>query len=91
MKSSFPRLKLIFLAVFGLATAAVFTYHLGWVWPADRCEARGDWWDPGTRTCAHPVLISDITGRLTNRRDAEVGVGAAPIPGLGAQAPAAKR
>jgi hypothetical protein len=86
MKSTFPRLKLIFLALFGLGTAAVFTYHLGWVWPGQRCEQRGDWWDASSRTCAHPVLISDLTGRLTNRRDAEVAPGGAPMPGVKAEA-----
>lgn len=66
------RLKLVFLAVFAVATVAVFTYHIVWVWPRDACEAKGDWWDWRGRACAHPVVISDITGRpIKEKRDAE--------------------
>ena len=89
MKSSLPRLKLIFLALFGLGTAAIFVYHAGWVWPAEKCEARGKWWDPQGRVCAQPVLISDLTGRLTNRRDPDVAPGGEPIQALQAPAKAA--
>ena len=64
MKATFDRLRLIFLGVFVLASAGVYIYHAGWAWPRDRCEAKGDWWDWRGRTCAHPILISDITGRV---------------------------
>ena len=29
----------------------------------ERCEARGDWYDIETRTCATPIYVPDITGR----------------------------
>jgi len=65
------RLKLLFLGVFALSSAGVFVYHAVWVWPRQACEAKGDWWDWRGRTCAHPVLISDITGRpIKEKRDA---------------------
>ncbi len=66
------RLKLVFALVFAVAVAAVFGYHAYFVWPGDRCEAQGKWWDPESRVCAKPVLISDITGRtLPERKAAE--------------------
>lgn len=64
MNRTIDRLKLIFLAVFAITSAGAFVYHIGWVWPEQKCEAAGDWWDWRSRTCARPVLISDITGRV---------------------------
>jgi hypothetical protein len=64
------RLKLIFLAVFAIASVGSLTFHAMWIWPEKRCEAKGDWWDWRTRSCAHPVLISDITGRTIPEREA---------------------
>ena len=64
MNRTIDRLKLIFLAAFAILSAGAFVYHIGWVWPGQKCEAAGDWWDGRSRTCASPVLISDITGRV---------------------------
>jgi len=64
MNRTIDRLKLIFLGLFAVMSAGVFVYHVFWVWPGDKCEAAGDWWDGRTRTCAKPILISDITGRV---------------------------
>lgn len=64
MNRTIDRLKLIFLAAFAILSAGAFAYHIGWVWPGQKCEAAGDWWDWRSRTCASPVLISDITGRV---------------------------
>jgi hypothetical protein len=64
------RLKLIFVAVFATLSVGFTVYHVGWVWPEKECEARGDWWDWRTRTCARPVLISDITGRMIDTPEA---------------------
>ncbi len=90
MSRIIDRLKLVFLGVFAVLTAAVFGYHAYFVWPGERCEAKGDWWDPETRVCAHPVLISDITGRtLPERRAAEARAAAAAKAEAG-EAPAAK-
>lgn len=57
------RLKLIFLGIFAMSSVAIATYHGIWVWPAQRCEARGAWWDNATRTCATPVPLYVLTGR----------------------------
>jgi hypothetical protein len=63
MNRTIDRMKVIFVALFAVLSAGVFVYHIGWVWPGKRCEARGDWWDWRSRVCAHPILLSDITGR----------------------------
>jgi hypothetical protein len=69
MNRTIDRLKLIFLGLFAFLSAGVFVYHIGWVWPGQKCEEAGDWWDWRTRTCAHPILISDITGRVIKDKD----------------------
>ena len=60
---TFPRLSMIFLGVFGVMLAGIFVLQTIWVSPGERCEARGDWYDIETRTCATPIYIPDITGR----------------------------
>ncbi len=64
MKSLIDRQKLYFLGAFVLLSVLVLAIHLGWIWPGQACESGGNWWDWRTRTCARPVLISDITGRV---------------------------
>jgi hypothetical protein len=49
------RMKLFFLGVFALSCAAVWAYQVIYVWPARRCEAAGNWWDPEGRQCATPI------------------------------------
>ena len=61
---SIDSLKLIFLGAFALITATTLIVHFVWVWPGKERQAarkRRDW---RTRTCAQPLLISDITGRV---------------------------
>jgi hypothetical protein len=78
MSRIIDRLKLVFLGVFVLSLVAIFAYQAYVVWPAERCEAQGDWWDPDGRVCARPVLISDITGRtIPERKAAEQAAAAA--------------
>ena len=64
MNPTLDRLKLIFLGGFLLISVTLLVAHLGWIWPGKTCEAGGNWWDWRTRTCARPILISDITGRV---------------------------
>ncbi len=64
------RLKLIFLTVFAVLTVGVGVYQFGWAIPAQKCEENKDWWDWRTRTCARPILISDITGRIIDTPEA---------------------
>ncbi|HEX5377712.1 MAG TPA: hypothetical protein VFW47_04025 [Phenylobacterium sp.] len=82
---SIDRLKLIFLGLFALITATVLVIHFVWVWPGKQCEAKGDWWDWRTRICAHPIPISDITGRIIadpkDRAEAKAALAAARAKG----------
>ncbi len=64
MNRTIDRLKLIFVGLFAVLSVGALVYHIGWVWPGQKCEAAGDWWDWRSRTCARPILISDITGRV---------------------------
>lgn len=77
MTSAINHLKLIFLALFAVLCAGVFVWQFGWVRPQQECEAAGRWWDPGQRVCATPVLISDITGRTIQDKQAEAAARAA--------------
>ena len=91
MNATYTRLKLIFLGIFVVAVIGVLVYHIGWVWPGKRCEAGGKWWDNAERVCAQPVLISDITGRTIQDKQAEAAARAAlKLPPPAAKAPAAK-
>jgi hypothetical protein len=71
MNPTIERLKLIFLAIFAVANVALLIWQIGWVWPRQRCEQAHKWWDDSQRTCAQPVLISDITGRTIQDKQAE--------------------
>ena len=69
MNRTIKRLMLIFVGAFALSVVGVVIYQVGWVMPGQACESKGDWWDWRGRTCAHPVLISDITGRVIDTPD----------------------
>ena len=60
---SMKRLSILFLSIFAVLLAGMFAYERLIVAPGDRCEAGGKWWDPGTRVCAQPISIAEITGR----------------------------
>ncbi len=70
------RLSILFLATFAVLVGGMFAYDAVVVAPGDRCEARGEWWDPQGRVCAQPISIAEITGR--------------PLPGQRAAASAEK-
>lgn len=55
--------KLVFLGLFAVACAGIWTYQIMYVWPSKRCEAAGRWWLAEKRVCGVPVEISTITGR----------------------------
>jgi len=71
MNPNIERLKLLFLAAFAVLAVGAVTWHFGWVVPKKQCESARKWWDPGERICAQPVLISDITGRTIQDKQAE--------------------
>ncbi|NEX93498.1 hypothetical protein [Caulobacter sp. 17J65-9] len=57
------RMKVIFLVLFGVGVAGVWAYQWFWARPAKACAEAEAWWDNGSRTCARPVFLSDVTGR----------------------------
>lgn len=77
MNPTIERLKLVFLGVFLLAAVAVVVWQVGWAMPAKRCAADHKWWDHSQRVCATPILISDVTGRVIEDKEAEAAAKAA--------------
>ncbi|RAK59186.1 hypothetical protein DJ021_04910 [Phenylobacterium hankyongense] len=71
MNPTVERLKLIFLGVFAVMLVAIMVWQVGWIWPRQACEKDHKWWDNSQRVCAQPVLISDITGRTIQDKQAE--------------------
>lgn len=89
MNANIERMKLIFIAflgVFAVAIVGVVIWQVGWAMPQKACEKQRRWWDHGERVCAQPVLISDLTGRTIQDKQAEaaakkaIGRPAAPAP-----------
>jgi hypothetical protein len=64
MYAPLERLKIIFLGLFAVLTAAMLIWQVGWIWPRQSCEKAHKWWDGSQRVCAQPILISDVTGRI---------------------------
>ena len=87
MNPTIERLKLIFLGAFAILVVGVIVWTVGWAIPAKKCADAKKWWDAGERVCAQPVLISDITGRTLQDKQAEAEARAA----LGRPAPAPKQ
>lgn len=77
MNRAFGRVKLVFLGIFAVAVAGILIYQIGWGWPGQKCEENGMWWDNAGRVCAKPVMISDITGRTPQDKQAEAAARAA--------------
>ena len=63
MNKTFNRLKYIFVALFLLASGGVLAYHALWVWPKERCEARGGAWAGRWLKCATVYPIETWTRR----------------------------
>ncbi|MFI4935043.1 MAG: hypothetical protein ACHP7N_10520 [Caulobacterales bacterium] len=57
------RVQLAYMGLFLVVSAGVVAYEAAYVWPVERCEAKGDWWDPQDHNCATPVPLWRITGR----------------------------
>ena len=68
MKSNISRLQKTFLAVFLGATLSVFCYHYFYVWPKQRCLARGAGflWAEKWMKCGTVYSIETLTRRPLN-------------------------
>ncbi|MDR3513984.1 MAG: hypothetical protein P4L73_20290 [Caulobacteraceae bacterium] len=78
MNATIDRIKLTFLGLFVAACAAIFGYHYFYVWPKQRCEAHGDWWDDEDRVCAVPMPIWSFTHRMPGEAKAPAPAAAKP-------------
>ena len=66
MNRTIERLKIVFIGLFLASSAAVFGYHYLWVWPKDRCEARGGAWAGRWLKCGTIYSIETLTRRPLN-------------------------
>ena len=89
MNPNIERLKLIFIVIFAVLVVGVGVWQVGWIIPQKNCEKARKWWDSAQRVCAQPVLISDITGRTIQDKQAEAQAKAA-IGRVAPTAPAAR-
>jgi len=71
MNPNIERLKLLFIAAFAVLVVGVMIWQVVWIMPQKACEGDHKWWDGSARVCAQPVLISDITGRTIQDKQAE--------------------
>ncbi|HEY3798623.1 MAG TPA: hypothetical protein VGL58_09735 [Caulobacteraceae bacterium] len=60
----FGRLQLAYVGLFFAAIAFVAIYQAIYVWPIQRCQARGGWWSDKYHECGTPIPIWRFTGRL---------------------------
>ncbi|MBA3810064.1 MAG: hypothetical protein H0X27_00150 [Caulobacteraceae bacterium] len=63
MNSWITNAKLLALGLFLAAALGMLGYDMIYVWPAQRCERGGDWWDPRDGQCLTPIPIWRITAR----------------------------
>ncbi|WP_425996745.1 hypothetical protein [Caulobacter sp. DWR1-3-2b1] len=66
MNRTINRLKIIFVGLFLVSTLAVLGYHYLWVWPKERCEARGGAWAGRWLKCGTIYSIETLTRRPLN-------------------------
>lgn len=55
--------KLIVTGLAVIAVLATIGYEWRYVWPVQKCEQHGAWWDPRDRQCLTPMPIWRITQR----------------------------
>ena len=63
MNPTIDRLKILFLILFAVGCVGIWSYQIFYVWPAQKCDRHGGWWDGKARICAAPIYVPDLTGR----------------------------
>jgi hypothetical protein len=63
MERAFTIARTAVLALFLIVTAGVVGYQMLYVWPQQKCDREGLWWDPRDRQCLTPIPIERFTGR----------------------------
>jgi hypothetical protein len=89
IRTTYARLRWIFVGIFVVANIGILVWTLGWARPEEKCTGEHRWWDASTRVCATPILTSDITGRIIAdpkaRAEALKAIGRTPPPALAAK------
>ena len=60
---SMKRLGILFISLFAISLAGMFTYQHFYVAPQEKCVAEGRWWYEAESRCVTPLYLPDITGR----------------------------
>jgi len=55
--------KFLFLGLFAVACAGIWTYQFTYAMPKARCENSGGWFYGPKRLCGMPIELERITGR----------------------------
>jgi hypothetical protein len=63
MERWFTTAKLTTLALFFILSLGTVAYEAIFIWPVQRCEQSGAWWDPRDRQCLTPIPIERFTRR----------------------------
>ncbi|HWF00884.1 MAG TPA: hypothetical protein VG248_13885 [Caulobacteraceae bacterium] len=64
MNGAINNVKLLLVGMFFLASAVTIGYQAWYIWPMQKCERGGDWWDGKDHQCLAPIPVWRITGRL---------------------------
>ena len=59
------------MGIFFLACLGVWGYQIFYVWPRDKCENAGNWYDTQSRQCGKVIYIPDYTGRIVKNGQEE--------------------
>ncbi len=54
----------IVLGLFLVSSLTAAAYQWWFVWPVDKCDRAGAWWDVRDHQCLTPLPVWRITGRL---------------------------
>ena len=64
MNRFISRTTMLMFGVFLVSCLGALAYHAYFVWPLQKCEQAGAWWDARDRQCLTPLPIWRITGRV---------------------------
>ncbi|MDE2355233.1 MAG: hypothetical protein KGL69_00620 [Alphaproteobacteria bacterium] len=73
MNRVFASTRLILIGLFIVASSATAAYQVMYIWPMQKCEKAGAWWDGRDRQCLTPMPIWRLTGRLPQTPEAAKG------------------
>ena len=63
MTRVFENTRWMLIALFFVASSATWAYQYFYIWPMQKCERAGAWWDWRDRQCLIPIPIWRLTGR----------------------------